>query len=206
MSLRWYAGRTMPLAEYAARDHLRRAGLEVFLPCAWMRTPRPGHQDAPLFPGYLFLHHDLEQSGLGQLRRIPQFVGLVDFGEEVPAVPDEVIEELALRVDAINGKGELWNRYRPGEVVSVAMGPTESLAEVVEAAESPGARVRVLVEFLGRLVEAKVPWKGLQPVNGHRHSGEANGRPLRRTRGGGRWIRGHGPRTVEGPKDLLAAS
>lgn len=60
MTQRWYVARTTPLAEYVARDHLRTAGLEVFLPCGQTRTRRAGHHDTPLFPGYLFLRYDLE--------------------------------------------------------------------------------------------------------------------------------------------------
>ncbi|MCE2463810.1 MAG: transcription termination/antitermination NusG family protein [Dehalococcoidia bacterium] len=58
MALKWYVARTRPLAEYAARDHLETAGLEVFMPCARTCTPRLGHEDMPLFPGYLFLRYD----------------------------------------------------------------------------------------------------------------------------------------------------
>jgi len=185
------------MAEYAARDHLEIAGIEVFLPCARAHPSRPGHQDAPLFPGYLFLNYDLEEQGWARLHRIPQLLGLVAFGGEVPPVPDEVIDELAQRVRAINGTGGLWTRFRSGDRVRVALGPTESLAEVIEETKSPQSRVRVLMEFLGRLVEARVRWQDVQPVaaNGlvHNH----NGHPQRRTRGRGRWIRGFGPRIVE---------
>ena len=202
MPLRWYAARTRPLAEYVVRGHLETAGFGVFLPCGQTRTPRPGHQDAPLFPGYLFLRYDLEKQGWGPVRRVPQLVGLVSFGKEVPAVPDDVMDDLVQRVKAINGRGGLWPRFRPGERVRVALGPTESLAEVVEPAKSPRARVRVLLEFLGRTVEAKVPWRDLQPVSASGPNGNWHGPSPRRTRGRGRWIKGHGPRVVEGPSDL----
>ena len=196
MSLRWYAARTTPLAEYAAGDHLRAVGVDVFLPCGKARPQRPGHGDAPLFPGYLFVHDDLQTQGFSPLCHVPQLAGLVAFDGEVPPVPDEVIGELVERTDAINGNGGLWTRFRVGEKVNVAVGPAEGLAEVIEEAKSPQGRVRVLLEFLGRLVEVQVPWKDVQPAAG---SGNVswNRRLPRRTRGRGRWIRGHGPRPAE---------
>ena len=195
MALQWYAAHTKPLAEYAAQSRLQGAGIEVFLPCAKTPKPRPGHWNTPLFPGYLFLRYDMEKGGLRQLRKMPQLVGMVTFQGTVPPVPDQVISDLAERVETLNAFGGVWTRYRTGERVTVSLGPVESLARVVSGATSPQARVRVLLEFMGRMVEAKVPWRHVQPV-GHGSSliGDRNGRPRRRTRGRGRWINGFGPR------------
>ena len=174
----------------------------MFLPCSRTRAPRPGHRDAPLFPGYLFLHFDLEKHGWGPLRRIPHVLGLVQFGGVVPPIPDDIIAELSQRMDAINGNGGLWTRFLPGERVRVALGPVESMAEVVEEAKSPAARVRVLLEFLGRTVEAKVFWQDVQPLNGQGLNTYCDERLPRRTRGKRRWIRGHGPRFEDTSPDL----
>ena len=128
---------------------------------------------------------------------------LVSFEGVVPSLPDGVIHELSQRACAINGTGGLWTRFRPGDRVSVALGPLESLAEVVEEAKSPGARVRVLMEFLGRMVEARVPLQNVQQV-GVAGSAMQQDRPSsRRTRGRGRWINGFGPRAIEASSGLL---
>jgi transcriptional antiterminator RfaH len=199
MALLWYAALTKPRAEYAAQERLRGAGIEVFLPCAKTPHPRFGHSDTPLFPGYLFLRYNLEEGGLQQLRKLPQLVGMVAFDGVAAVVPDRVMADLAQRVESLNTFGGVWTRYRTGETVRVSLGPLESLAEVVTEAQSPQARVRVLLEFLGRRVEAEVPWHHVQPVGFGVLNGGRNARPHRRTRGRGRWIRGHGPRTDAGP-------
>ena len=193
MALKWYVARTRPLAEYTTRYNLEAAGVEVFLPCSPSRSPRPGHGDSPLFPGYLFLRHDLEGEGTGILNRLPQPVRLVAFGEVVPPVPDEVVAGLVRRVEAIGGSGGLWTRFRAGDVVRVTLGSDENLAEVLEETKSSRARVRVLLEFLGRLVEAEVPWWDVQPVGAHSQLWNEHGRPPRRTRGRGRRIRAATP-------------
>jgi hypothetical protein len=73
MALGWYVARTKLLREYTARDRLETAGCEVFLPGVGTVPTRRGHKQAPLFPGYLFLHYDLDQMGwllLSQLNRM----------------------------------------------------------------------------------------------------------------------------------------
>ncbi|MCH8959166.1 MAG: succinate dehydrogenase assembly factor 2, partial [Proteobacteria bacterium] len=82
----------------------------------------------------------------------------------VPAVPDEVVELVAERVQAINCTGGLWTRFRRGQRVHVLSGKMEGLAEVVEEPRSPEDRVRVLLEFMGRQVPAQVPWLNLRPI------------------------------------------
>ena len=203
MALKWCVASTRSRSEYLARDRMEAAGLEVLLPCARTPRPRPGHSDAPMFPGYLFVHCDLAEQGWSQLRLVPQLLGLVGFGGVLASVPDEVIEELVQRIDVVNGRGGLWLRFKPGDRVRVTLGPLESLAQVVEDAKSPEGRVRVLLDFLGGLTEARVPWSHVQPVGNHgvfrnEDGGSEHGHSPRRTRGGKRWIRGYGPRVVEG--------
>jgi len=198
MTLRWYAARTKPLKEYAAREQMETAGFEVFLPCVKTLRPRRGRRDTPLFSGYLFLRHDLEGQGWGSMHRLPQFVRLVAFGGVVPPVPDEVITELGRRVAAVNDVGGLWTRFQPGDRVRVALGPMESLGEVVEEAKSSRRRVRVLLDFLGRQVYAQIPRPGLQAVRAEEPLANSNYRPPRRTRGKGRWLRGYNPGNLEG--------
>jgi transcriptional antiterminator RfaH len=199
MAHKWYVARTKALAEYTARDRLETAGCEVFLLCVGTVRPRRGREDAPLFPGYLFLHYDLEEIGQEFLAQVPQLVGLVAFDGVVTAVPDEVIAELKERVEAINGSGGLWTRFRSGDRVRVTLGPSESFAEVVIETKSPRDRVRVLLEFLGRSVYAEVPWKDVRPVGvdeGAR-SAQSTKYKIRRTRGKGRYTKGFGHRAGE---------
>jgi hypothetical protein len=71
----------------------------------------------------------------------------------------------------------------------------ESVAHVVDQPKSSQGRVKVLLEFMGRLVPAQVPWEQLQPI--YDDPLETRQTP-RRTRGGGRWVRGFGPRAAAG--------
>jgi hypothetical protein len=123
-------------------------------------------------------------------------IGWVEFDGVVPTVPDELIKELRKRIDAINGEGGYWKRYKPGEQVRVSTGKIDSWAEVLEEPRSAESRVKVLLRFMGRLVQARVPWHDLQPMDSN-WAAQYFERPARRTRGKGRWIRGFGPRATE---------
>ena len=190
MARQWYIVRTKPRAEYLAAEELGRDGFETFFPQAKSPHNRISHADTPLFPGYLFLRVDLDGDGRYSFHQRHHLLGWVSFGGEIPSVPDEAVSALRERVAAIDSGGGLWRRYRPGEKVRIVSNKIESLAEVIEEAKSPQARVRVLLSFMGRLVSAQVPWENLQPIE--EPPMETNRSP-RRTRGRGRWIQGFGP-------------
>ena len=199
MALQWYVARTTPRGECAARDALESGGFEVFMPCVHAHLPQRSYTDMPLFPGYLFLHYDLDERGAYPLRAVPQLRGLVAFGGVVPPVPDMVIAELATRVETINGDGGLWRRLEPGDRVSMVVGRTRTFAQVVAQMKSPRAMVQVLLDFLGRQVRAEVHPDSLELVGVGLRAQLAHDRPPRRTRGKQRWIRGHGQQALASP-------
>ena len=189
----WFVIRTQPQAESVAACELARDGFEVFAPRVTSVRAKAGTGETPLFPGYLFLRCAPAEAGQHFFRSGHRIAGWVNFGGAVPPVPDEVISELQQRVASIERDGGLWRRYQQGEKVWVVANGLESLAEVVEGAKSPQARVKIMLEFMGRLVPGKVPWDNLRPVDNQ--VGEDT-RLTRRTRGSGRWIRGRGPRAA----------
>ena len=195
MASNWYVLRTEPRAEYLAATELGDDGFEVFFPRVTSPNNRVGHDDVPLFPAYLFLRCDPEADGWPFFRLRHRVAGWVRFGGVVPTIPDEVIAELEQRVEGVNSGMGLWRQYKQGERVFVVSHGMEDLAEIVEEAKSPQANARVLLQFMGRLVQAQVPWADLRPVPDH--VSESRYLP-RRTRGRGRWIRGFGPRAAVG--------
>ncbi len=188
----WYVIRAKPQSEHLAASALERNGFELFLPC--VRTPGTKQRQyrAPLFPGYLFIRNREESPDWSSIRRLPGVMGWVHFNGVVPLVPDDVIVDLGRRVESIEMNGGLWTRFQPGDKVRVVSGNVETLAEVIEEPQSPQARVRVLLEFMGRRVSAQVSAYDLQ-LTQHDSSDKDHTRGPRRTRGKGRWIRGFGP-------------
>lgn len=196
MAADWYVVRTEPRAEIQAEQALTLEGIEVYFP----QINSPRHQrrrgTVPLFPGYLFIQWDPQAGAWPTFRHVHRTAGWVSFGDVVPSITDDVMTDLMKQVDAINGANGLWRRFKVGEKVRVDSGTFQGLAEIIEEAKSPTARALVLMQFMGRLVQTQVPWVDLHP---------GSDRPVepaeqiemvrspRRTRGHGRWIRGHRP-------------
>lgn len=192
MTRRWYVIRTKPQSERLAASALERDGLELFFPLVQMPLPNAARTVVPLFPGYVFVRYDMEEGDAHMVRRLPGILGWVRFNGVAPPVPEDVVAHLADRVEAINSGGGLWTKFRPGDKVRVVTGKMEGLAEVVEEAKSPESRVKVLLEFMGRQVPAEVPWHSLRAAREDSALNTHRRRP-RRTRGGGRWVRGFRP-------------
>jgi len=195
MGSRWYVARTEPRAEFLAAKELDRDGFEIFFPRTKALQPLNTNKDEPLFPGYLFLRCDPENEGWPSFRPGHRILGWVRFGGEMPWIPDEDVTELKKRIELINLDGGPWRRFHPGELVRIISHSLEGLAEIVEEPKSRHARAKVLLQFMGRLVQAQIPWQNLSPVP---DSERENHRAPRRTRGRGRWIPNFGPRAVAG--------
>lgn len=189
VSAKWYVIRTQPSSEYLAAGELQRDGIEVYLPCISVALPRPGRTDAPLFPGYLFLRCNPEEGGWPTFRLGRKVYGWVRFGDNVPSIPDEFIEELKQSLSNMKSSGSMWHRYKKGDQVRVMSGKIEGLAEVLEGSASPQSRVSVLLQFMGGQVKAQIPWGDIRPMEPGNRETELR---QRRTRGRGRWINGHG--------------
>jgi len=193
MGPKWYVVFTKSRAESSAARELEGSGIEVFSPLVKKPDAHVGPNFAPLFPGYIFLRCDPESNGWPSFRSFQHVLGWVNFSGEVPWLPNEAIADLKQRCDRINQEGGLWKRYQPGDRVRVVSSAMQSMAQVVEDGKSPQSRVKVLLEFLNRLVPAQVPRENLHPVE---ETSESRIHPPRRTRGRGRWLQGFGPRAL----------
>jgi len=187
----WYIIRTVPRSEHLAATEICEMGWEVFLPCTPSPDLRPSRPQSPLFPGYLFVRCPLTietQSSVSQARHV---AGWIHFDHTVINVPDEIICELRSRLEAMNRNHGAWTRFQAGQTVYITSQLFEGLAKVADDSVSSQGRVKVFLEFMSRLVPAQVPWASLEPIETQPpHSNKSS---LRRTRGGGRWIRDRGP-------------
>jgi len=159
MDLNWFCLRSQPKHEHIAAAHLAQLpDLEVYLPrIRFKRSTRQGPAwfTEALFPSYLFARFDL----LSSLRRVHHargVAGVVHFGEQWPCVPNQVIEDLRLRVgsDAVH---VIPDEPVPGERVSISGGPFHDLQALVTHLLPARERVAVLLEFLGRQRMVEVP-------------------------------------------------
>lgn len=181
-TLAWYVVHTKPRQELLAASLLEERW-PVTVYAAQVVQRRGGRtRRVPLFPGYLFVQADLEQTPASALNAVPGVVRLVAFGARPQPVPAAVVARLVEQVDALNAAGGLpAHPFRPGDVVQLTSGPLAGLDAVFVGPMRPAERVRVLLAFLGSLSEVEVAVTALAPV--------AAARRVRRTRGKGRRVR-----------------
>lgn len=157
----WYCFQAIPKKEHlAARLLSVEPGLSAFCPrIAFYRKTRRGRVRFVecLFPGYLFVHGDMRVS----YRLVRSTAGVrevVCFGDRVPVLPEAFIEELRSRV----GPEEIALPVpepvlRAGMEVTITEGPFRDWNAVVEGEVDARQRVALLLDFLGRRMEVRLP-------------------------------------------------
>lgn len=161
--LAWYCARTQPKHEHIAAGNLRtRLGLEVFNPR--LRIERATCRGVvnviePLFPCYVFVRCNLA-SYVDSIRYVNGVSSLVHFGQRIPSIPDETVDELRECFESDEPMA-VENQFRPGTEVTVAEGPFLGSHGVVVNVLPARQRVQILLEFLGRTTVAEVDGKSL---------------------------------------------
>ncbi|HET9496682.1 MAG TPA: transcription termination/antitermination NusG family protein [Chloroflexia bacterium] len=181
---RWYVVHCKPgkefLAEAALQENL---DLQTYLPTV-LSPVRGTIRKVPFFPGYLFLSAAPPQMQLTRIRSMPGVLRVLDFGDGPQAVPKLVVSAIQERLETLNNNGGLpAHNFKPGETITLKSGPFRGLQAVFLGPLSPGARVKVLLEFLGRLNEVKVDLENLtrsddRPAHNGRRGTRGHGRVI----------------------------
>jgi transcriptional antiterminator RfaH len=156
---RWYVAQTQPRAETKALAHLKNQNFEAWLPEFLKRRRHARRTEMvrrPLFPGYLFVHLDLDAE---RWRSVLGTVGIVTLigGDRAPTpLADEIVDAIRARVD---DKGlvviDTAGSFSKGDAVRVADGPFAELEGIfLDLADNE--RVQILLKLLGRDVKVWV--------------------------------------------------
>jgi transcription elongation factor/antiterminator RfaH len=153
----WYVLHSKPHKENQINAYLQSQNLETFYPTLRVKPVNPrASKIRPYFPGYLFVHADLEAVGLSALQWIPGATGLVSFDGQPGTVPDHVIRELQERIERIEAAGGLtFDGLKQGDPVRITQGPFAGYEAIFDMRLSGSERVQVLLEMLGRLVKVR---------------------------------------------------
>lgn len=148
--MRWHVLRSKPNKEMALWREACGREVEAYYPQVFVRPVNPRANCArPYFPGYLFVHADLEQVGISTLQWMPYSLGLICFGDEPAIVPDALIHVIRGRVEEINTIGrECRDVPKPGETVIIRGGLFDGYQAIFDAKLLGKERVRVLLGFL----------------------------------------------------------
>jgi len=160
MAIHWYALKSHPHKEDLCFRQAEARGFEVFYPCIRVHPVNPrSHTIRPYFPGYLFVHADLEETGISVFQWMPYATGLVAFGGEPASVPEPLIVAIRQRVKEISAAGgELYEGLKTGDSVVIQGGPFEGYAAIFDMKIPGSERVRVLLKMLNdRAVRIELP-------------------------------------------------
>lgn len=154
----WYCVRSKVKQEHVAAGSLRQlSDVDVFAPRLRFRRPTrrgPVWFVEALFPGYLFARFDW-----GRQFKAVQYargvMGVVHFGTQPAVVPEAVVAELRRTMDD-RELCVIARELAVGDEVQVTAGPMVGLQVVVQQLLPARERVKVLLDFLGRRVEAEV--------------------------------------------------
>jgi transcriptional antiterminator RfaH len=153
--------------ERRAEAHLENQGFDVFLPrIRTRRRTRSGSQMRvlPMFPRYLFVNLRAHAEDWSTIRSTRGAIGLVRFGERVPAVPGEFIDYLMTRHDdfgAVDMSEAM--EIRPNDTIEITDGAMAGLRAVFQA-RSGKDRVVVLLKLLEHERRVELPANTIRKV------------------------------------------
>ena len=150
MPTSWYVLHSKPNKEELLREQLVIRNIETFYPYIRVQPVNPrSRKIKAYFPGYVFVHVDLERVGLSTLQRMPGATGFVMFDSQPSMVPDALIHAIKKKVDGINtAGGELFLELKQGDLVEVQSGPFAGYEAIFDARLPGSERVRVLLKML----------------------------------------------------------
>ena len=156
----WYCLKTQPKHEHVAAASLRTfEGVETFCPRIRYRKPTrrgPVWFVEAVFPGYLFARFDFTTLHR-QVRHANGVMTIVHFGDQCPTVDHLFIETIRSRLNhSDNEVIVIEPKYEVGSCVTLASGAFAGLEAVITRVVPAKERVLVLLEFLGRQVEAEI--------------------------------------------------
>ncbi len=150
MTESWYALRSKPRKEEVLWQQLIAREVEVFFPRIRVHPVNPRSRKLrPYFPGYMFVHVDLEEVGLSKFNWMPHAIGLVSFGGVPATVPENLIYAIRKRVEEIaEAGGEFYDGLQAGDPVRISSGPFAGYEAIFDTRLPGTERVRVLIQML----------------------------------------------------------
>jgi transcriptional antiterminator RfaH len=164
----WYCLRSLSKHEHIAAAHLRMLeGVAVFCPrIRFKRATRRGlvWVTEAVFPGYLFARFDF-----GEHRHVlyaPGVRGIVRFGNRYPTIEEQSLAQLRDQT-GITEIREVVYEFSQGDQVKIMKGVFVGLQAVVTQVLPAAQRVKILMDFLGRKMEAEVEYASVLPRVAH---------------------------------------
>ena len=151
MPKKWYILQFKPNAHSQAVKNLNQQNFKTFLPLhdtSSKNSSRFRSAIRPLFPGYMFISFDVEETGWEKINTTYGVSRLVTFNSKLPSVPSIIIDSLIMRCDFL-GKLSPAKEFKKGNKVKLVKGPFINFIATIESYETD-KRIWILIEFMGR--------------------------------------------------------
>jgi transcriptional antiterminator RfaH len=142
----WYVIQSKPQKEAFLMHQLSLHNIESYYPC--IRSRRSHSlllRKEPYFPGYIFLHTDLQRVGISSLRWMPGSLGLVCFGGEPGMIPDGFIQSIRQAVARAEVDVASVQSFITGQKVRIQEGSLKGYEAIFNTYLSGEDRVRLLI-------------------------------------------------------------
>lgn len=152
MAVLWYAIQSKPNKEDALYRQLLSQDFEVFYPRIRVNPVNPRSKKVrAYFPGYMFVHTDLEVVGISTLQWMPFARGMVAFDHEPATVPEHLLQAIKQRVSEVNAAGgEVFDGLHKGDKIFIHEGPFAGYEAIFDHRLPGSERVRVLIQLLSQ--------------------------------------------------------
>jgi len=165
---KWYVAHSKPRNEELLWRQFCLRNFESYYPCIKVTTVNPrARMMQPYFPGYLFVHVDLDLIGRSTLERIPGGIGLVSFGYEPAFVSDSMINAIKQRIESLKMVSEKKIiSLCKGDRVVIHAGAFTNYEGIFDTQLSGSDRVRILLSLLdNRLLPVEMPVSYIHTIN-----------------------------------------
>ena len=162
-NLEWYTLRTFSGHEKKVRrlleEEIDRLGLEeriteIVIPQEEVYEMRGGEKKSKqktLYPGYIFLHADLDGELEHRITRVSSAIGFLGSGDHAePMRQAEVDQMLGKTAEAAEAETKADIPYQEGDPVTVVDGPFASFSGFVQEVYPDQMKVKVMVSIFGR--------------------------------------------------------
>jgi transcriptional antiterminator NusG len=164
----WFVLWTHSNCERRVDEQLRGKGFETFLPTIKSWSRRRGSQSsiaAPMFPGYVFVHHAIDKRSHVEMLKASGVVRVLGERWDRPAsVADEAIDAIR-RVASADVPVFPYPYLTEGHAVRITDGPLTGVEGILISTKPQKGLLVVSVELLQRSVAVEVESTQVQPVS-----------------------------------------
>ena len=160
MTTQWYVLRSKPNKEEVLHQQLILRRFDVYYP--QVETGPAGLQTRklkPYFPNYMFVHANLGEVGLSSFQWMPYAAGLVSFAGEPAPLPDEIMQALRQKIEALRkDRPEVFLGFQPGNALKVNVGPFAGYEAIFDTRLAGNDRIRILLNLVtGNQIAVELP-------------------------------------------------